>query len=424
MALPESTAAPTDTNGIPDSHQKGLHILQPCDLRGDISHSEANFGIPSFAASITGRLVYQWDKPMGCDGFNRLKGDVTILLVDRGSCSFVQKVRAAEEASANAVIVVNNDDGKNIAMADDGSGTSVNIPSVFISKAEGDKLKEAMDPIHHNGTVMVKLTWDIPSPDNHVEWELWTSSNDDNSVEFKHQFQLPATRLGLNHTFTPHFLTIDGDWFDCTTKTGQRPPHDWRCGKQCTNSGRYCAEDPEKDLGSGINGKDVVMENVRQICLWRAVNTTGQEGIWWDYVEAFQHNCSTTDATFNQGCSEGTPYTARHTAHATHHTPHTIHHAPYSPYSTPRRSYEDILPAIRPPIPRPPQRRAALRRRFWWHRFRGWPERNPQRGDQGETRWWGVYAPDNSHQQEGLPRRHLMSSSCVGWYVPRAGGDL
>jgi hypothetical protein len=287
-------------------HQKGLHILQPRDLRGDISHTEASFGIPSFAASITGKLFYQWNNPLGCDGFDHLRGDVTILLVDRGNCTFVQKVRAAEEASANAVIVVDNtDDGPTIIMADDGSGTSVSIPSVFISKADGDKLKEALDPVHHNGKVMVKLTWDIPSPDNHVEWELWTSSNDDNSIEFKHQFQLPATRLGLNHTFTPHFLTIDGDWFDCTTKTGLPPPHDWRCGKQCTNSGRYCAEDPEQDQGSGRDGEDVVMENVRQICLWGAVNATGQEGIWWDYVEAFHHNCSKSDATFNQACSEG-----------------------------------------------------------------------------------------------------------------------
>jgi hypothetical protein len=150
---------------------------------------------------------------------------------------------------------------------------------------------------------MVKLTWDIPSPDDNVEWSLWTSSNDANSVNFKHEFLTPATRL-TNTTFTPHYLTIDGSWFDCTTpRTNPRLPK-WRCGKQCTNNGRYCAEDPEKDMGSGRDGEDVVRENLRQICLWRAVKATEQTGIWWDYVESFYHNCSKSDETFKQSCSE------------------------------------------------------------------------------------------------------------------------
>jgi hypothetical protein len=91
-------------------------VFPPATAAGQVPHTEASFGIPNFAASITGKLTYQKNYPTGCDGFKHVGGRVAILLVDRGNCTFVQKVRAAEAASVNAVIVVNNADGPAIIM--------------------------------------------------------------------------------------------------------------------------------------------------------------------------------------------------------------------------------------------------------------------------------------------------------------------
>ncbi len=54
-----------------------------------------------------------------------------IVMVDRGTCFFVSKVRNAQNAGATAVIVVDNiDETVEPFMADDGTGSDITIPSV------------------------------------------------------------------------------------------------------------------------------------------------------------------------------------------------------------------------------------------------------------------------------------------------------
>ena len=62
--------------------------------------------------------------------------------------------------------------------------------------------------------------------------------------------------------FTPHYYILNGEHWKCDSKF----PH---CGNQCTNQGRYCAVDPERDLDLGISGMDVVQEDLRQLCIWK-----------------------------------------------------------------------------------------------------------------------------------------------------------
>ncbi len=96
-----------------------------------------------------------------------------------------------------------------------------------------------------------------------VDWEYWMDSND-NSRVLKHEFRPVADSLGNRTSLNVHWMYIDGSVFGCTKDT--RP-----CGRQCTNQGRYCAEDPEADLESGSDGYDVVRENVRQYCIFHSV---------------------------------------------------------------------------------------------------------------------------------------------------------
>jgi len=62
-----------------------------------------------------------------------------IVVVARGNCSFVTKVRNAERAGASLLVVVDNnlEDVKNVIMGDDGTGTGIRIPSMLIGKEEG-----------------------------------------------------------------------------------------------------------------------------------------------------------------------------------------------------------------------------------------------------------------------------------------------
>jgi len=59
-------------------------------------------------------------------------------LVERGTCTFVEKVKNCESAGAKGVVVFNNiDNGELPLMTDDGSGETVSIPSLMIQYSDG-----------------------------------------------------------------------------------------------------------------------------------------------------------------------------------------------------------------------------------------------------------------------------------------------
>jgi len=56
--------------------------------------------------------------------------------------------------------------------------------------------------------------------------------------------------------------------------------------------GRYCCPDPDDDLSRGYSGRDVVIENLRTLCVFQQANITGEPWKWWDYVTAFGDKCT------------------------------------------------------------------------------------------------------------------------------------
>eukprot|EP00456_Euglypha_rotunda_P062039 TRINITY_DN5202_c0_g1_i22.p1 TRINITY_DN5202_c0_g1~~TRINITY_DN5202_c0_g1_i22.p1 ORF type:complete len:366 (+),score=29.69 TRINITY_DN5202_c0_g1_i22:86-1183(+) len=283
-----------------------FRIVQPSGLYNDFPPSgfvperPALFGVPPFGRTITGMLIWGTPDSDGCSAINRSNisnwpapGTPVILMVDRGDCTFVTKVRNAQNAGAQAVVVVDNVAETVLPyMADDGTGADITIPSVLIFQSDGSTIKAFTS----NSTIVVSLAWDIPSPDDRVEWMLWTSSLDDASVQFKSVFGEAVRALNQSAQFTPHYLIINGIPYNCTAPN-------LPCATQCTNSGRYCAVDPNGNLNTGLNGMDIVAENLRQICIFQEMNDTNRPWLWWDYVSAFQTNCSGSKDTWTTTCS-------------------------------------------------------------------------------------------------------------------------
>lgn len=52
------------------------------------------------------------------------------------------------------------------------------------------------------------MTWSLPSPDDRVEWSLWTSSNDTSSQAFKLEFRDMIQALGKHQYFTPYYQVL------------------------------------------------------------------------------------------------------------------------------------------------------------------------------------------------------------------------
>lgn len=91
---------------------------------------------------LSGRFVFLGlaNAPLTEELTNAVKGNVA--LIDRGQVTFSEKIRRAAEAGAIGVVVVNNQDGDPFGMGGDGK---FDIPAIMISKALGQKIKDAMN---------------------------------------------------------------------------------------------------------------------------------------------------------------------------------------------------------------------------------------------------------------------------------------
>merc|ERR1712066_197993 len=91
---------------------------------------------------------------------------IHIIMVRRGTCSFVTKVRVAKAKGAHAVIIVDREnstltvrDIRRTIVADDGYGNNIDIPSMLISKQDGQHLIDAAK----SSQVIIELAWDVPT---------------------------------------------------------------------------------------------------------------------------------------------------------------------------------------------------------------------------------------------------------------------
>jgi len=330
-------AANADAFGTPDNVSSRLQVQVPKSLFRDkgYDHREALFGNPPYGGKIAQNVYYTGtdlcdsSKVDPTSGYpSRPKDPLTdkqaawpspfILMADRGSCSFVQKARNAQHAGAAGLLIADNlclcsdlecmnqtdSNGNSILsdceqtepiMADDGSGGDVTIPAFLMFKVDA---KLIIDEVKRDSPVQVEMSWDVPHPDTKVQYELWTVPSEEVSKDFQKHWKDAAVAMGEKLYFTPRQYIYDGIKSRCQTGDHQNI-----CFNLCTNSGRYCATDPDNDLEHGITGAQVVKESLRRICVWKHYGQQDGVGItYWDYIHEFLDRCDSDDFFMNEDC--------------------------------------------------------------------------------------------------------------------------
>eukprot|EP00580_Thalassiosira_gravida_P015867 CAMPEP_0201659244 /NCGR_PEP_ID=MMETSP0494-20130426/2073_1 /ASSEMBLY_ACC=CAM_ASM_000839 /TAXON_ID=420259 /ORGANISM="Thalassiosira gravida, Strain GMp14c1" /LENGTH=1406 /DNA_ID=CAMNT_0048136659 /DNA_START=18 /DNA_END=4238 /DNA_ORIENTATION=+ len=292
-----------------------LQILSPESLvkPGGYHHQVLLFGPPIFSGSAN---VYYTDSEL-CDETMEDDGNLMsswvppfILMLDRGACTDVTKVRNAQNAGAMAVVIADNtclcDAGESCVSApneecdkispvfpDDGSAWDIFVPAFLMLKQDAVPIKEELTA---GNDVVMELALSQFEVNTIVWYELWTSPTDIISREFLLGFKESAQALSGHAYFIPRLFIDDG------IKSGCIGGRDDLCSKLCTNGGRYCATPPGEDLDGSISGADIVTESLRWICIWNLFAEDRVRPQWWEYIVHFIEDCVNPGLFGNEEC--------------------------------------------------------------------------------------------------------------------------
>ena len=123
---------------------QSLNVTAPANLIGGLVTGTASFGAPISSTPVVGDVVIANDgsstPTLSCNALINTNMTGKIALIDRGNCTFVNKVLNAQKKGAVACIVCNFEaDVINMG----GTNATITIPSVMIGKADCDRIRAA-----------------------------------------------------------------------------------------------------------------------------------------------------------------------------------------------------------------------------------------------------------------------------------------
>ncbi len=183
-----------------------LRVNSPAGIAGNYAVGTAVFGAPLSFPGVTANVTQAVPND-GCLGLtNGAAVSGKIALIDRGACTFVVKVKNAQNAGAVGVIIANNTSGV-VQMG--GFDTSITIPSLSISDANGFTIKAQLGaPV--NATLLIdtaspsgvdaqnRALLFAPNP-----FQGGSSVSHWNTLEFPNQLMEPNNSDDLTHSVVP-----------------------------------------------------------------------------------------------------------------------------------------------------------------------------------------------------------------------------
>jgi len=244
-----------------------------------------------------GGLHHDFDNPEVCDEFEEKPFELDheqdtapFFLALRGACTFTHKVRNLEHVGVSVVIIIDNqmEDFEKLVLTDDGSGGAIAIPSLMISKYDGEKLLDYIKRASSDERKSIKIMadFDMKHPDNRVEYDVFYSSAQDKALDFFYDFASTDDQLGDSVLMTPRLV-----YWQCTSCDQEYKDQNCICG------GRYCAVDVRDYSGDerALIGKEIVMENLREKCIHKiAYQDLKIRNAFWNYMKMVHRGCYRT----------------------------------------------------------------------------------------------------------------------------------
>lgn len=180
-------------------------------------------------------------------------------------------MRNIERAGGSLAVIIDDsfEDVSKVIMSDDGTGTGIRIPAMLIGRKEGQILKDFLtkQPAEIAAKASLSAEFVFKNQENKVKWEVWYTSTNDKALDFIRNFRDSQKLIGSQAEFQPRIVTWACTSCDADFKR-----------KECLSNGRYCAMNHK---GTYIQGKDILMEDLREKCLFQLTKQEKQEDQWW-----------------------------------------------------------------------------------------------------------------------------------------------
>ena len=222
-----------------------------------------------------------------------------ILIVKRGKCSFVQKARNAQIAGYSMIIIVNNmkTDIKDIIMSDDGSGNDIHIPLAMISLDDGEKIINYLEKNKSsNNKVIVEINFVKQKKDlQNIEVKIFFSSSELRAYQLFNNLAQYIDKFGGQVNFVPIYVVHRAPLYN--------PENPIRI-INCVSNGKYCYFPKETTITK--DGKAIIMEDLRQKCLYDISKKNNNLKYYFNYLSHFHSECLIKDkvAKFDDNCAK------------------------------------------------------------------------------------------------------------------------
>lgn len=217
-----------------------------------------------------------------------------IVLVERGNCSFIRKAKHVQEIGGALALVVDSQDRnpEGLVMVDDGTAYEIVIPTILISRSDGQKIKQTVldtesenkAKTKHKEFVVLMVNFEMEKPDDRVEYDFWYTSGDLHALKFLKKMRKYNNKLGAHVLMTPHMIVRK--CHDCTGETANCIQYDQEY---------YCA--PYSD--SVLDSRMALERGVEELCIYQLFNETGKAEKWWEYMKEV-YECK--DKNFEASC--------------------------------------------------------------------------------------------------------------------------
>ncbi len=272
--------------------------------------SLSNFGRIPYGYNLIGRVFFDPKKvetdyacrPLPFIGEDHAVDESPIIMVHRGNCSFVTKVRNVENAGGHVALIIDNKDEQisNIVMADDGRGRELTIPGVLISQFDGKILTDFFEKNPDRAKeIVLEVDFEMEHPNNTVNYDLYTTADNEMVYKLLTEFQYYQEELDKKVNLKVHYVTYQHPLYENDNLSANSVK------ENCLGKGKYCAA-PGK-FGT-TDGRIIVYEAIKQKCIYNYAYGEGKnQMLYWNYVYSFYTNClNTTKPEFTRECSATT----------------------------------------------------------------------------------------------------------------------